>query len=286
MPVLSELFPQIIPWLFLAITIVLSFTSKKAWLISLGVTLISAVVFSALDLLGLLIILGLLIAAFFGNKLESTLIKNIITSLVVVLCIALAAHLLPGFNNLLILDSVTKSENSIPFSLYLNIDKPFIIFALLLLFPTLLNNKKPLTLLGIDTKTKLASLTFVSFIVIFSLAILASLIKVEPITPSWWWIFALNNLLLTCVAEEVFFRRFIQQKLSQRFTPVIGLVTASLLFGLAHFAGGISYMLIASIAGFVYGLVYCNTGKLWLAILAHLLLNMLHLLLFSYPLVK
>ncbi len=42
---------------------------------------------------------------------------------VIILSIGLAAHELPGFHNLNVLDHVYISSNAIPFTLYLNFDK-------------------------------------------------------------------------------------------------------------------------------------------------------------------
>jgi len=64
------------------------------------------------------------------------------------------------------------------------------------------------------------------------------------------------------------------------------LIVASLLFGIAHFAGGLNYVVVATLAGLLYGVVYLNTGKIWHAILMHFCLNMVHLYLFTYPLAK
>lgn len=111
---------------------------------------------------------------------------------------------------------------------------------------------------------------------------LLELIRVDISTPSWWWLFALNNLFFTCVVEEVFFRAYLQTKLSKQFNRYIGLCIASLWFGLAHFSGGLTYIVIATVAGFLYGVVYLRTGKIAHAILAHFM----HLMFFTYPMLK
>lgn len=41
-------------------------------------------------------------------------------------CLALFLHWLPGFSNLKVLDKVIASAHSTPFSLYLNLDKPLV----------------------------------------------------------------------------------------------------------------------------------------------------------------
>jgi len=298
----QDLIPLLFPWLCLVITIIVTFVKPKLWPYGLFFTLVSGLIYNAIDLVGLGVITLLFILAFFANKYsEQTLnkdlvntwqkiVKTVLLLVVVIGCIALAAHLLPGFNNLHVLSNVEKSLNSMPFSLFLNFDKPMILFVLLILYPSILMKNKSVSikLLGKDStnKLRLSLVVFVSFILIFTLALSLSLISFEPQLPSWWWLFALNNLLLTCVMEEVFFRGFIQTKLTKAFNPIVGLVIASLLFGIAHFAGGLSYVLVATLAGFLYGFVYLNTGRLWLAIVIHFVLNMVHVYLFTYPLLK
>ncbi|HCM46338.1 MAG TPA: hypothetical protein DIS98_02100 [Colwellia sp.] len=65
-----------------------------------------------------------------------------------------------------------------------------------------------------------------------------------------------------------------------------GTYTDDLLIWSCAFLGGFSYMLLATLAGFLYGLVYLSTGKIWYAILTYFLFNMVHLVLFTYPLLK
>ena len=290
----QALFSSLTPWLFLAITISCAFIKPRLWPISLFCTLIAGLFYNAIDLVGLGVITLLFTMSFYASKSSTTSSHNLwyqrakvlITGLVIMSCIALAAHLLPGFNNLQVLDNVEKSINSVPFTLYFNFDKPMILFILLMLYPTVLMDKQAIHLFKIENKRRLTTVIAISFIVIFTLANLFSLIAIDPQLPSWWWWFALNNLLLTCVIEEVFFRGFIQQKLTSKFNPFVGLIVASLLFGIAHFAGGLNYVVVATLAGLLYGVVYLNTGKIWHAILMHFCLNMVHLYLFTYPLAK
>ncbi|TWX71805.1 CPBP family intramembrane metalloprotease [Colwellia demingiae] len=298
MSLTQDLFPSVTPWLFLVITLMTAFVKPKLWTLGLVCTLISGLFYNAIDLVGLGVITLLLAMSYYANKISTKpssnasnklwnrRIKTVITALVIISCIALAAHLLPGFNNLQVLSNVEKSINSMPFTLYLNFDKPMILFALLVLYPALLISKKPITLFKAQNSLRLSALVMLVFILLFSLAILLSLIKYDPQLPSWWWLFALNNLLLTCIIEEVFFRGFIQQKLTSLINPLAGLILTSLLFGIAHFSGGYNFVIVATLAGFLYGLVYLNTGKIWYAILLHFCFNMVHLALFTYPLLK
>lgn len=190
--------------------------------------------------------------------------------------LALFSHAIPGFDNLKILDRVYTSTDSMPFTMYLNIDKPLIFFGLLLAYPTLLGKRKVFNV-------KVLVLVVMSLLLLLPVAVGLGELRFSFSTPHWLWLFMLNNLLFTCVVEEALFRGFIQQGLSQRFGWVVGLVVASLLFGLAHIAGGMLYVLFAGIAGLGFGLVFYLTGRLWAAVLVHFILNLTHLIFFSYP---
>jgi membrane protease YdiL (CAAX protease family) len=99
------------------------------------------------------------------------------------------------------------------------------------------------------------------------------------------------NLLYTCVLEESFFRGILQTALirgwARRFTlsvaRALGIGIAAILFGLAHFGGGLVYVVLATIAGVGYGLAYDLTGRLHCAVLVHFAINAVHRLVFAGP---
>ncbi len=70
-----------------------------------------------------------------------------------------------------------------------------------------------------------------------------------------------------CMAEEAFFRGFIQKNLSLMMKKIrhgdyLALLIAALLFGLAHYAGGTKYVILATVAGMGYGWVYLTTKRI------------------------
>lgn len=91
------------------------------------------------------------------------------------------------------------------------------------------------------------------------------------------------NLLFVCVLEESFFRGIVQTALlrwvCQRRWPHadgLGLLGASLLFGLVHLGGGPAFALLATVAGLGYGAVYYWTGRVHYAVLLHFAVNAVH----------
>lgn len=108
----------------------------------------------------------------------------------------------------------------------------------------------------------------------------------EPQVPAGAFLaaWAAANLLFVTGIEEGFFRGIVQRGLGPRLGPAAAVATAALLFGLAHFAGGGLYVLLATLAGLGYGAAYHLAGqRIEAAMLTHFGLNLLHLLLFTYP---
>ncbi len=86
-------------------------------------------------------------------------------------------------------------------------------------------------------------------------------------------------LLFTGLPEEVLFRGFIQTML-ERWSgrPIVALVAASLIFGVAHLDNGAAapdwrYGLLATLAGLAYGWVYLRTRRILVPAIAHTLVD-------------
>ncbi|WP_164980022.1 CPBP family intramembrane glutamic endopeptidase, partial [Aeromonas veronii] len=165
----------------------------------------------------------------------------------------------------------------VPFNMYLNLDKPLLLFGLLLACPMLLGK-------GGAIRWRPLALLLLPLGALLVIAWQLGALKPEVGLPHWWWLFALNNLLFTCVAEEALFRGAIQQGLTERYRPWIGIVVAALLFGAIHLPGGPLLALFATLAGCCYGLAFQLSGRLSVAILIHFAFNFAHLALFTYPL--
>ncbi|HDM8236597.1 CPBP family intramembrane glutamic endopeptidase [Vibrio campbellii] len=268
-------------WLSLILAIGAVFLRQRAVALALlGLTLLSALFIGRIELIAFastLVVLGVAYRLpMLASNQKMKLVYYLGWSVVIIWCVMLFVHLIPGFNNLQVLDKVTAGPLSAPFSMYLNLDKPLALFALFLAYPFLLGSEA-------KGRVKPALLVMIPLLSLLPIAAMLGALKPELSLPSWWWLFALNNLILTCVAEEALFRGFVQQSLSRRFDWRLGLVIASILFGLAHFAGGPLLIAFATLAGLGYGLVFHFTGRLWCAVLAHFLFNFCHLVFFTYP---
>jgi len=201
----------------------------------------------------------------------------------IVLSMLLFLHRLPGFNNLLVFDKIRFSPDAAPFTMYLNLDKPFIGFILFSCFGSIWYGNRP------DTKTLLKAIALPLLVIstiCLGTALLLHFVSWDPRLPPKAWIWMLNNLLLVAVCEEAFFRGYLQDIIGKQVfkgkSPYLPLFITALLFGLAHTTGGPALMLLAFIAGIGYGWAYYRGGIL-AAILTHFFFNVLHFFLFTYP---
>lgn len=195
---------------------------------------------------------------------------------------ALFLHLAPGFHNPLVIAPAPLTADAVAFGMYLNLDKPLVAFwVVLALAPPMAGADLRRTLLAAVLACGVAVLACLG------IALAMGVVGWAPKWPDSGWIWLINNALLVTLAEEALFRGYVQQQLATRWRQHAwgawaALGVAAILFGLAHFAGGWQWMLLATIAGAAYGVAYRH-GGLAAAVLAHLGLNAAHFGLFTYP---
>src|SRR5690606_8235848 len=166
--------------------------------------------------------------------------------LFVAIAIALGFHLLPGFHNLQVIGPARLSADAVPFTMFLNLDKPLGGFWVLLLWPALCLHRGEwswLRGLAVGMTTAVACL---------GLAVAAEGVEFDPKWPDVAWIWALNNLLLVALTEETLFRGYLQEAVHRQFGDrgygeMLAIAVAAVLFGLAHAAGGAAYVLVAAL---------------------------------------
>jgi len=273
---LIDLLTLIWPWLLLMFCLAIHWGGfhRMGWSI-FAAWLVAAFVTGALELPALIAIaVGLGLAFSLPGRRGTLAIAG--HAVLVLWSVAMAAHLLPGFNNLPALDQVQTGPLSMPYSLHLNQDKPIIFLALLLAWPRLLTQTTRFQ------RTPLL-LTLLFCAMLLPLAFFAGILKAEPALPAWLGLFLIANLLQTCLVEEAFFRGYLQIGLTARFGSAAGLAAASLLFGLAHAGGGWTVVVFATLLGLACGLGLRFGGWLWVPALMHFAFNVAHLTLLTYP---
>lgn len=256
----------------------LPFNQLVAWLIllaSVGMGIYHHIITPT----GLGILAGF--AVLIGLKLryrQPSALSIALEAILVIGAIALFCHLLPGFNNPVMIDG-QPGPLSASFKLYYNFDKALLPFLLFACLPTLFNAAQ-----ADKNATPVAWLLLIlSIPVLLLLAVGLGGLKIELHAPEWILAFLMANLFFVAMAEEALFRGYLQQRLRQWLGAYPALIITALAFGAAHLAGGMLLVGFATLAGLIYGLAWMWSGRLWVPILFHFGLNVIHLLFFTYP---
>lgn len=260
-------------------------TKMPLWCLACLATVISGFLEKVLDIQGVIAVLAYSGLLFSSLTLQRVWLRRAVVCLFGAFSLALALHLLPGFYNDAVVTKQTVSVGAIPFSLYANFDKG--LAGLFLLGYFFGGQVKVDYYHNLQMPKESLVIAIATFFLALGLAVLLGLIQVELKLPSFWLSFLAINLLFTCVAEEAFFRGFLQKGLSAWLEGKLPLLIApffsAAIFGLAHIAGGVEYVFVAGVAGLGYGYIFHRTKRIEWSILCHFTLNVLHLFLFTYP---
>ena len=204
-------------------------------------------------------------------------------ALMLVIGLALALHVLPGFLNPTYL--VATSDIRPPTPKHLNFDKGVAGMLMLAVLASQQRRRTEGVALPLPAAVPGRALWVVMAATLAVPWVLAAVGGIG--TPALRWpenaaLFLSANLFLTCVAEEAAFRGVIQGLLARRlgtdlrtWNGWLPVLLAALLFGLAHAGGGPAYVALATLAGIGYGLTYTLTGRIEAAIGIHFALNAL-----------
>ncbi|MEX6503262.1 CPBP family intramembrane glutamic endopeptidase [Pseudomonas zhanjiangensis] len=190
---------------------------------------------------------------------------------------ALAAHLLPGFGAWQLWPARQISGDAPPYALRLSWDK--LLVGLTLLSWWLGQPRQPASCPRFAWSLGLLTLVCVPL-----LALELGLVAWQPKWPDGLWLWLAVNLGVAVLAEELLFRGLLQTRLVGWLGIWPGIVLTALLFGAVHAPFSPLFALVALAAGLAYGLVFHYSGRLSLALALHGAVNLLHLLLLSYPL--
>ncbi|AIR03694.1 CAAX protease [Cedecea neteri] len=269
-------------WILLAAALLVLQFNKK---ISLGL-LLATVVWGAFEgvldwraLVSLTAIALLALAYLKADNRKS--VRYVLEFLLVAAAVGMTIHAVPGFHNPKVLDSVIAGPQSAPFSMYYNFDKALVPFILLVVMKSLFVS---------EPKYQPARPGWFLLVALIPglllLAVALGGLKIEPHFPQWLLPFLFANIFFVSLAEEVLFRGYLQQRLSGFMPPVAALIISAAIFGGLHFAGGPLLIIFATLAGLIYGLAWMWSGRLWVAVAFHVGLNITHLLLFTYPVLR
>lgn len=272
---------MLLPYLWLSFAIVWLWLPPR---FTLSAALLALAIIHAYAV-GIVSIVGLIAIALFGllcyacSRETSSPLNILLTLATIAFSLALMAHVVPGFSNTLIVRDAVLTPGAVPYTLYMNFDKGQIGLFLLAFGPPLIASRSDWVAM-----LKAAGLGAVVLIVVLMVcALLIGQVRFEPkwpdFLPTWLW----SNLLFTSAAEEALFRSVTQRRLQGAMGPVAGLIVAAVIFGAAHYAGGVWSVVLATIAGVGYGWVFWRTNRIEASILTHFLVNTAHIIGFTYP---
>ncbi len=198
---------------------------------------------------------------------------------------AMGLALLPGFPRTVMFADLRLSPDAMTYTIALGFPK---VCGGMLLFGLLHDERvRSWRELG-GVLSRAAPVFLVTAVVVMLLTLVMGYVRVDPKWTPLFWVWAPINLFFTCLAEEAFFRGFVQRELAKlganrRRSALIALAVAATLFGVAHLAGGWKYALAATLAGIGYGWAYHRTQRLEASMAVHFALNATHFLFFTYP---
>lgn len=244
---------------------------------------ISGIITGLLSVSAVIALLSFAGLCYVAREVRPGIVKVFLLVAVGVMTLALSLHRFAGFANPSLVKNVTIGANAPPFTHHLNFDTSAAGLILFAFFCTPARTRKEWR----DVANQYPAILGTA-VVVLMLGLGAGFVDIDPKFTAYTLVFIGTNLLFTCITEEAFFRGFMQQKLSSAMAswksgPYIALLIAAVLFGIAHLRGGPALIVLASIAGAGYGYVYLKSGRIEAAILAHVGLNALHFVAFTYP---
>lgn len=248
------------------------------WLVLLGLAIGAGFAAGVLRTTALASIAALLAFAWLAGGHGKPAVRALFTLLTLLLAFALALHVVPGYDNPLLLKDIRLSADSAPFTMYANFDKGVVGLVLMAFLCRRASSWRDFGAAWKSQALVMAALVFGVMCLGWAIGFVHPNFKLSPLLP----MFAAVNLLFVCVAEEAFFRGVIQEQLS-RYGDAMAIAVSGLLFGAAHLGGGWQFGVLASLAGLGYALLYSNTRRIEIPTAAHFLLNLVHFVGFTYP---
>jgi membrane protease YdiL (CAAX protease family) len=202
-----------------------------------------------------------------------------------VFALAMGLLLLPGFNRTVLVEALVLSPGALPYGIGLGFPKVVAgIFVLGIINHACVHSWREL---GAVLK-RTAPVFAITLLAVMACALLLGYVRFDPKWTPLFLVWAPVNLFFTCLAEEAFFRGFVQHEIAQsierkQLAAIVAIGVSAVLFGLSHFVGGWKYVLAGTVAGVGYGWAYHRTQRIEAATAVHFCVNAVHFLLFTYP---
>ena len=195
--------------------------------------------------------------------------------------LSVALHLVPGFFFTQVVSDREISTSAKPLNLWLSLDKAMVGIVLLVYLV-----REPWERLS--PKSVVLSLCGAG-----SIILIAMILGISPEVKAGDYLlwFIPINLFITCLAEELFFRKLLQDNLARVLpkTPLGQVVVTAIVAYIFLLAHGIvvpssTVAFLYLLASVLYAGVYQLYKRVELSILVHFSLNLMHILLLPYPL--
>jgi len=259
------------------------FRNERWWQVSYGVLFITGLINGALTYMAIIPMFTLaLLLIHYQKGVKFSVLAGASAAMI---GLALGLHVVPGFNNFEFASNIKLSPSAASFDIWFNWDKSmFGLFVLgLVLQKSLVRNPVD----AISMAKSFLPLAVIGIFIVYFIGVLIGYSSFDLTATVIFLPWALKNIVFTVVAEEVFFRGLIQNELTKRlscnYSDHLAVIIGGGIFGLAHFSGGIYYVLLSSLAGILYGYTYKITGRIEAPIITHFILNAGHFLIFTYP---
>ena len=256
------------------------------WLVPLAVSLVAASWAGLTSRAGLSVLAALALACALAARHPGRVVRAAAQLVMVAISAGLLLHVMPGFENPRVLHDVVLTPGAQPYTKYLNFDKAAAGLLLLGVSAPQLTQRDE----GVRHAAGFAWRFVVMIAVVMTLSVAFGYVRWDPKLPSWWPLWLWSMVFFTALPEEVVFRGLLQTWVTEWLGPTRAVwpsvAVVGTVFGLAHVAGGPSYVVLATAAGIGYGWIFVSTRSIGAAIAAHAGLNTVHFLLFTYPAVS
>lgn len=91
----------------------------------------------------------------------------------------------------------------------------------------------------------------------------------------------ISIIIVAPIIEELFYRRFLLEKLLQKNGCIISLIISSLCFSIIHFER-LNSLIPAFIVGMIFGSIYLKTKKIGYSIILHFIFNVIYIISVSF----
>lgn len=274
--------PHYIPISLLVVSIIcMWFKPRYLWLIPFVGFVASGIISQWIEPISMFSIVIFYGTVLYYQHADSSFHRSASFLVIIIAAVAYASNVVDGFNTIEVFKNTWITPNKNDVTVRYNANAAVVGVLLLSCFrDQLITNTQQLL---VATRNSFL-IIFIGLIVIYSLGLLIGYLRFDPAFHSIVLPLFISNLFFVVLAEEMLFRGVVQTRLIEYIkhpmSVTIGLVITSILFGLLHVGGGWKLAFLATLAGMLYGYVYIRTGRLEMAIAAHIALNAFNAILF------